>query len=113
MKKRGAGKLRHTCEVQRLNAGATNAYNEAADGTTTVFAGLSCEVSALRGRDLENARQLKTTITHRVRWRSLSSVKPEDWFVPSFDKTKKLYVEALTHDERQMWYEALCTERLN
>lgn len=111
-RKTGSGRFRHTVDVKAFDAGSANAYNEAADGSTTIFPGLSCEVSALRGRELEHARQVKASVTHRVRWRSLDTVKPDHWLVPSFDNTKQLHVDSVTHDERKHDYEALCTERV-
>ena len=44
--------------------------------------------------------------------KSLETVKTEDWLVPSFANAKELFVESVTHDEREMNYEALCTEKV-
>lgn len=104
--------LRHRITIKTDIDGTTNAYNEPEAATKTIVKDLPCLVEALRGRELENARQLKGTITHKITWRRYDGIKPQHYGTPDFDTTKTLYIESVIHDERKHDYEALATERV-
>ena len=104
--------LRHRITIHEKILGSGNAYNEPSASDKVVVRNLPCLVEQLKGRELEHARQVKATITHKVSWRCVDGVKAEHYGIPDFDTTKTLAFDSVTHDERKHDYEALCTERV-
>jgi len=101
-----AGKLRHRVTIQKLEevddgyGGVTSTWKDMA----TVWS----SVEPLKGRELYAAQQVKAELTHRIRIRYMSGIKPEMRIV--FDN-RSFDIEAIIDpEERHESLELLCSE---
>lgn len=102
------GKLRHRLPLQSFVA-TTDEYGQPIKVYTT-FATVWGRVEPLQGRELLEAQQLNSRVTHRVTIRHKPSVKPINRIL---HKTRILEpVSVLNIDERRIQMKILCIESI-
>jgi len=104
------GMMRH--RVRILDPGATlDSYGQLT-GTATARAEKWASVEPLSGRELESARAVSATVTHRVRMWYTDRINPKSQMLV-LNTGKVLQVEAIIQPDMQREeLELLCTEKV-
>ena len=102
-----AGALRHKVTL-KSPSGSQDAYGETSLSFSDV-ADVRASISPLSGRELMNAQQVNSDVTHRVTIRFYSGVQPS-WRVVF--GTRTFEVQSVRNlDERDRTMELMCVER--
>lgn len=107
--KRAFQGARTTVDVMCLGQGSVNAANEVAEEPITKFAKVPGKLEALSGRELEQAQQIRASIRWRFTCRQ-KGIEPDNWLCQK-GFSRKLNVEAVLPDERDIDQMVLCSER--
>lgn len=111
-----AGLFRHRVTVTRTFGGVQDTYGERAPGAT-VLGTFWASIEPLNGRELWEAQQVQSDVTHRVRLRYHAGVKfvPADivtYTDPVTAVARVFNIDTVVDDmERRRTVEMLCVER--
>jgi SPP1 family predicted phage head-tail adaptor len=111
-----AGELRHWVQIMQL-AERQDANGNISKGDAGPFAAVWARIEALSGRELYNAQQKVSQVTHRITIRYQPGVKAQMlvWFRdPGEGTTRQFQIEAIENpDETMHKLFLLCIERDN